>query len=306
MTGQGGALAGHGRVQRLERRSIGLVRHLCQRAGCGCSRISRHLIADGHPGTAVPALGRVGCAGGIDPQVLGLAVGNRRRSRLIQHLALAAGQTGRCLRRLLSSGYVAVGGLQAVIELGDAAALARQRIAVVADGRAERLQCRSVGLAGQLRQCRLSGRRGVGGYLVRHSHPGSAVPPFWGVGVAGRVDPQVLRKTISSGRRSRLHQHLPFATRQRGRVLGGLLGGGDVLVGGGQAAAQRGDSRGVRLVATDPRGTLIHDRSHRGRRRDLADGNPVDLEHIAGRRAEPQVEPGDRAVRPVAATIGQL
>ncbi|MND69778.1 hypothetical protein D3C80_612700 [compost metagenome] len=306
LTGQGIALTCHGGVQRLKRRGIGLVRHLRQSAGTRRCSIGRHFVGDGHPGTPVPAFGRIRRAGRVDPQVLSLTVGHRRHRRLVQHLTLAPGQTGRSLSGLLSRGNVAVGGLQTVVELGDAAALARQRVALIRHRGAQRLQRRCISLAGQLRQCRLRSRGGILGHLVRHSHPSGAVPTFRSVGITRGIDPKVLRQAISRGGCGRLHQHLAFTTRDRGRILGCLLGSGDVLIGGGKAAAQRCNRGGVCFITTDPGSALVYDRSDRRRRRDLADGDPVDFEHIAGRRAEPQVEPGDRAVRPVAATIGQL
>ena len=105
--------------QAADYRGVGLSLGQGQCAGGSCGSIGCNLVSNSDPGGATPPLRRVGIAGGVDPKVLSQTVGDGRRGRLNNDLALPARERGRILRSLLGSRHVAVGGGKARLQARD-------------------------------------------------------------------------------------------------------------------------------------------------------------------------------------------
>ncbi|MNO75753.1 hypothetical protein D3C76_668110 [compost metagenome] len=148
---------------------------------------------------------------------------SRRRSGTIDDLALGTSFIRRRLGSLLRGRHIAVRGLETIVQLGDARALAGQGAALIRHGGAQRLQGRRVCLG-------LSERQGIGCggcrvrcSLVGHRGPGGPGPALRRIGVACCVDPQVLWKTIRCRRCRRLDDDLTLSSCKGVRSIGGLL-----------------------------------------------------------------------------------
>ncbi|QXM18739.1 hypothetical protein [Pseudomonas phage PARCL1pr] len=187
--------------QQVHRRCIGFGRG--QRIGGGrCSGcIGGHLVAHRYPGAAVPAFRRIGVAGGVDPQVLRQALVSGRRGAAIDHFPLGAGRRGGCLRGLLGGRHILLGSREARLQAGHGLPLRAHGAFHIGNPGGHALH--RLGISFGLRDSQGIGCScsGVGGHLVRYCHPGAAIPALGRVGIAGGVDPQVLRQALFSGRR---------------------------------------------------------------------------------------------------------
>ena len=236
---------GDPRGEALHGRGIGLRLSYSQGVGRRGCRIGGHLVGHRHPRRTGPALWRVRIVGGIDPQILGQPISHSRGCRLNDHLALPARQRGGVLGGLLSSGDVLVGRDEARLQSGQGLALRGDGPFRVGHPGGQALHRRSICLGLGDRQGIRRCRSGIGGHLVSNRNPGRAVPAFGGVRIARGIDPEVLRQTISCGRRSRLHNDLALPSGQGIRRISGRLCSADVLVGRGQARLQAGDLLGL-------------------------------------------------------------